>query len=167
MRASVFDALISLQRRVKRGVPSARARRACADGCTLPSRVRSVRLRALVFLPHAVSRIALVKPDKARGVENMVISMAQRGQISEPVCALRCACMFACDSWAVCVCASTRRLTPASALQVTDAQLLQMLEKVNEQMPKTGITVRVQCSHTSTRHLRLRTQACGCSRCVL
>jgi DNA-binding TFAR19-related protein (PDSD5 family) len=33
----------------------------------------------------AVSRIALVKPDKARGVENMVLSMAQRGQITEPV----------------------------------------------------------------------------------
>jgi hypothetical protein len=32
-----------------------------------------------------VSRIALVKPEKARGVENMVIAMAQRGQITEPV----------------------------------------------------------------------------------
>jgi DNA-binding TFAR19-related protein (PDSD5 family) len=32
-----------------------------------------------------VSRIALVKPEKARGVENMVLSMVQRGQIAEQV----------------------------------------------------------------------------------
>mmetsp|Transcript_18604 Transcript_18604/g.52015 ORF Transcript_18604/g.52015 Transcript_18604/m.52015 type:complete len:127 (+) Transcript_18604:91-471(+) len=28
-----------------------------------------------------LSRIALVKPDKARGVENMILQMAQRGQL--------------------------------------------------------------------------------------
>lgn len=33
----------------------------------------------------AVARIALVKPDKARGVENLVLQMAQRGQITEKV----------------------------------------------------------------------------------
>lgn len=33
--------------------------------------------------PNAVARIALVKPDKARGVENMILQMAQRGQITE------------------------------------------------------------------------------------
>jgi hypothetical protein len=99
------------------------------------------------LLAHAVSRIALVKPDKARGVENMIISMAQRGQISEPVRAplpTRAAC-FARDSWCGFVvarrCVDSLRVPPPS--QVTDAQLLQMLEKVNEQMPKTGITVRV------------------------
>jgi programmed cell death protein 5 len=33
----------------------------------------------------AVSRIALVKPDKARGVENMILAAAQRGQLGEKV----------------------------------------------------------------------------------
>lgn len=32
-----------------------------------------------------VARIALVKPDKARGVEDLVIRMAQMGQITEKV----------------------------------------------------------------------------------
>mmetsp|Transcript_11364 Transcript_11364/g.19913 ORF Transcript_11364/g.19913 Transcript_11364/m.19913 type:complete len:131 (-) Transcript_11364:480-872(-) len=32
-----------------------------------------------------LSRIALVKPEKARGIENLIISMAQRGQLSEKV----------------------------------------------------------------------------------
>ena len=33
----------------------------------------------------AVNRIALVKPDKSKGVENMVLQMAQRGQLNEKV----------------------------------------------------------------------------------
>lgn len=33
----------------------------------------------------AVARIGLVKPDKAKGVENMVLQMAQRGQLNEKV----------------------------------------------------------------------------------
>ena len=33
----------------------------------------------------AVNRIALVKPDKAKGVENMVLQMAQKGQLNEKV----------------------------------------------------------------------------------
>lgn len=33
----------------------------------------------------AVARIALVKPDKAQAVENLVIQLAQRGQLSERV----------------------------------------------------------------------------------
>lgn len=33
----------------------------------------------------AVSRIALVKPDKARAVENMILASAQRGQITEKI----------------------------------------------------------------------------------
>jgi len=33
----------------------------------------------------AVARIALVKPEKARGVENLVLQMAQQGQITEKV----------------------------------------------------------------------------------
>ena len=43
--------------------------------CMLPHRASS----------NAVARIALVKPDKARGVENMVLQMAQRGQLTEKV----------------------------------------------------------------------------------
>ena len=87
----------------------------------------------------AVARIALVKPDKARGVENMVLAMAQRGQIQEQARS------------------DGRRRHPRRSLlhspcqlpahdrllQVTDAQLLSMLEKVNEQIaPKA--TVRLQ-----------------------
>lgn len=32
-----------------------------------------------------MSRIALVKPDKARGVENMILAAAQRGALQEKV----------------------------------------------------------------------------------
>jgi programmed cell death protein 5 len=32
-----------------------------------------------------LARIALVKPDKARGVENMILGAAQRGQLGERV----------------------------------------------------------------------------------
>jgi programmed cell death protein 5 len=32
-----------------------------------------------------VSRIALVKPDKARAIENMILAAAQRGQLHEKV----------------------------------------------------------------------------------
>jgi hypothetical protein len=35
--------------------------------------------------------------------------------------------------------------------QVSDAQLLGMLEKVNEQMPKTGITVRAPAPRAAER----------------
>eukprot|EP00958_Prasinococcus_capsulatus_P020686 scaffold2737_cov218-Prasinococcus_capsulatus_cf.AAC.4 len=33
----------------------------------------------------AVARIALVKPDKARGIEDMLLTAARRGQIGEKV----------------------------------------------------------------------------------
>ena len=36
-------------------------------------------------MSNVVARIALVKPDKARGIENMVLQMAQRGQLTEKV----------------------------------------------------------------------------------
>lgn len=32
-----------------------------------------------------LNRIALVKPDKAKGVENMVLQMAQKGQLNEKI----------------------------------------------------------------------------------
>ncbi len=44
-------------------------------------------------LSAAVARIALVKPDKARGVENLVLQMAQRGQITEKVGFIVFACV--------------------------------------------------------------------------
>lgn len=37
------------------------------------------------LFPSPVARIALVKPEKARGVEDLVIRMAQMGQITEKV----------------------------------------------------------------------------------
>ena len=37
------------------------------------------------FAGCSVARIALVKPEKARGVENLILQMAQRGQITEKV----------------------------------------------------------------------------------
>jgi DNA-binding TFAR19-related protein (PDSD5 family) len=60
-----------------------RAQRAVAFAPVRSLARHAPRSRTLLRAP--VSRIALVKPDKARGVENMLISMAQRGQISEPV----------------------------------------------------------------------------------
>jgi len=35
---------------------------------------------------YAVARIALVKPEKARGVEDVILRAAQMGQITEKVC---------------------------------------------------------------------------------
>ncbi len=40
----------------------------------------------IFFCPrHAVSRIAIVKPEKARGVENMILGAAQRGALGAKV----------------------------------------------------------------------------------
>lgn len=36
-----------------------------------------------------MARIALVKPDKARNVENMILAAAQRGALQSKVCAAR------------------------------------------------------------------------------
>jgi programmed cell death protein 5 len=35
--------------------------------------------------PHAVARVALVKPDKARNVENMILGAAKRGALQAKV----------------------------------------------------------------------------------
>lgn len=79
----------------------------------------------------AVARIALVKPEKARGVENMILSMAQRGQITEKARSLR---NLEPPSprqprWLL---SSARRGRPGP--QVSDETLLSLLEKVNEQV---------------------------------
>jgi hypothetical protein len=89
---SARGALASLRRCVHPCLARYCRRKACA--LTARSRLHSPSPATL--LARAVSRIALVKPDKARGVENMIISMAQRGQISEPVRAplpTRAACL--------------------------------------------------------------------------
>jgi DNA-binding TFAR19-related protein (PDSD5 family) len=41
------------------------------------------RMSCYSCVVHAVARIALVKPEKARGVESLILQMAQRGQITE------------------------------------------------------------------------------------
>ena len=47
-----------------------------------------------LFMRLAVARIALVKPDKARGVENMILQAAQRGMMNEKA---RLACLLLCE----------------------------------------------------------------------
>lgn len=37
------------------------------------------------ILLHAVARVALVKPDKARNVENMILTAAKRGALQSKV----------------------------------------------------------------------------------
>ena len=80
--------------------------------------------------PLSVARIALVKPDKARGVENVVLNMAQRGQLSEQA--------RPAGSRALRVV----RSGSAVSAQVSDAQLLKLLEQVNEQTAPKASTVR-------------------------
>ena len=58
----------------------------------------------MLYAFTAVARIALVKPDKARGVENMILQAAQQGRISEkartlPAQTLHCLAINLC--WAV------------------------------------------------------------------
>ena len=108
----------------------------------------------LIACVHAaVARIALVKPDKARGVENMILQAAQRGNISEkarvpPGCALACASPM--RARAMC----DRRepkgghlrtsliLAQASAAQVSEQQLVDMLGRISESAAgKTKITM--------------------------
>ena len=59
---------------------------ACSGMCvvTLMSHNKLLAYAPLIYF-NAVSRIALVKPDKARGVENMILAAAQRGQLGEKV----------------------------------------------------------------------------------
>jgi len=42
-------------------------------------------ISSMLCTSDAVARIGLVKPDKAKGVENIVLQMAQRGQLNEKV----------------------------------------------------------------------------------
>lgn len=100
------------------GAGQARCRRSpgpSPDPASLCSAEEQQRAAALAGLlqPEArerLARIALVKPDKARGVENLLLQAAQRGQLGSQ--------------------------------QVTDAQLLGMLEKMSEGSAPKATTAR-------------------------
>lgn len=74
-------------------------------------------------------------------MENMLLTMVQRGQITEQACCCghACACILA-------------RVSPLHPVQVSDAQLLTMLEKVNEQMAPKATTVRKKQCRCSPQH---------------
>ncbi len=81
-------------------------RRCCCSSATLyPTLVTCMLSRARqVLLPAArerLARIALVKPDKARGVEDLVLQAAQRGQIVERARPTQCTTlrMLSCRWW--------------------------------------------------------------------
>jgi hypothetical protein len=67
---------------------------ACSDHLSIRLRISSTcQTRAplcnlLLCCATAVSRVALVKPEKARNVENMILAAAQRGQLMERVSSL-------------------------------------------------------------------------------
>jgi len=45
-------------------------------------------LATCVGWPHTVNQIAMVKPEKARMVEGMLLNMAKQGQVQGKVCLL-------------------------------------------------------------------------------
>ena len=67
--------------------PAARERRESRGASHAPGEGLAGRKPARRRLPclPAVARIALVKPEKARGVEDIIIHAAKRGQIQEKV----------------------------------------------------------------------------------
>lgn len=75
-----------------------------------------------------------MKPDKARGVENLVLQMAQRGQITEKVGTSSCppgGIAFA----RCCTLASALQVIIAFVLllQVSEEKLISLLEQINTQ----------------------------------
>jgi programmed cell death protein 5 len=93
----------------------------------------------------AVARIALVKPDKARGVENLAIQMAQRGQITENVSYIfmpmpcldrRCphdADLHAYNTGTQIAAAAGSFSIALLLLQVSEEKLIGLLEQINTQ----------------------------------
>ena len=57
----------------------------CAAGCFYACAQVRALAKPVTVGSCAVARIALVKPEKARGVESMVLQMAQRGALTERV----------------------------------------------------------------------------------
>ena len=98
-------------------------------------------------LLDAVARIALVKPDKARGVENMVLQMAQRGQLTEKVRVIHKAGSNARDivedlMGCACMLGLLQLVDAVAAAQVRAARLT------------------APCSHSGSVHLRKVTLCC-------
>lgn len=52
-----------------------------------------------IFCVYTVARIALVKPEKARGVEDVILRAAQMGQIAEKVIILNTCYNIFLDAW--------------------------------------------------------------------
>jgi len=69
------------------GVPSSENQEAQEEQQRAAEEKRRAMLSAFMTSEarERLSRIALVKPDKARGVENMILAAAQRGQLGEKV----------------------------------------------------------------------------------
>ena len=99
----------------------------------------------------AVARIGLVKPDKAKGVENMVLQMAQRGQITEkvwyhsvpqPFSVLQ-VCVLKEDMLSEQSGFSVQAQLKKSCLQISESRLIGLLEQVNEQSStRTKVTIQ-------------------------
>jgi hypothetical protein len=115
-----------------------------------------------VRLLFAVSRISLVKPDKARSIEDMIIGAARSGQIREkvrhaagaPRVRHGCASNVLSPARTMPVVAAAQRRAPpraaakrhllvAAAAQVSEERLIDLLEQVNDRMQqKTKVTIQ-------------------------
>ena len=112
------------------------------------SHTRLQRLRA------PVARIALVKPSKARSVEDMILNAARRGALNSKVwraAAFRALGRIQCMQQALrleafsCALQSTHARTrmPPNAMQVTEEQLKGMLGQISErEAAATKITIQ-------------------------
>lgn len=83
--------LAQLSQQYGGSIPGSKEEQAAAEEKKRSAEDQRVAMLASVLKPEArerLARIALVKPDKARGVENMLLAMAQRGQLGEQACGL-------------------------------------------------------------------------------
>jgi programmed cell death protein 5 len=97
----------------------------------------------LIFAMNlTVSRIALVKPDKARGVEDVLLRAAQTGGISEKVIVKhRFLCPFAFWYFNKSI-EQPYKFLLFFGLQVSEERLISLLEQINTQTNKqTKVTV--------------------------
>ena len=132
---------------------------AARERSMLPAQLLQTLCRELAGLAEprgvfTVARIALVKPDKAQAVENLVIQLAQRGQLSERVRFLQMWRTTKClhkqllatsDSKGGLVCNDQLGSAPGSpCLQVSEDRLIGILEQVNQQSGATKPRVTIQ-----------------------
>lgn len=104
---------------------------------------------ALCF--YAVSRIALVKPEKARGVEDVILRAAQMGQIVEKVqqyivsiSLAQLLHLYLLQNMANNSMNETTDFT--ISFQVSEERLITLLEQINNQTTKqTKVTVSIHC----------------------